>query len=104
MLAGDGREAIDKVSGMKVDLVLCDVLMPRLDGFAFIEWLRQDPKLRRSRTPVIAVTALGNDADYERTWDAGFNGHIGKPIDYETVACAPRRDSYMMTIICALPP
>jgi CheY-like chemotaxis protein len=89
VLAADGREAIDRVSGTKVDLVLCDLLMPRLDGFGFVEWLRHDPKL--GRTPVIAVTALGTEADYKKTWDSGFNGHLAKPVDYETVAAQLER-------------
>jgi CheY-like chemotaxis protein len=89
VLADDGSEAIAKMSGIKVDLVLCDLVMPRLDGFRFIEWLRHDPRF--SRTPVIAVTALGTDADYRKTWDAGFNGHLVKPIDYETVTAQLER-------------
>jgi CheY-like chemotaxis protein len=89
VLATDGDDAIKKVSWIKADLVLCDLLMTRLDGFGFIDWLRQDPKL--SRTPVIAVTALGDDADFRRTWDAGFNGHIVKPIDYEAIAAQLER-------------
>jgi CheY-like chemotaxis protein len=84
VLAADGEEAIRKLSGTNADLILCDLLMPRLDGFGFVNWLRRDPKL--SRTHVIAVTALGTDADFKRTWDAGFNGHLVKPIDYDTVA------------------
>jgi CheY-like chemotaxis protein len=84
VVAEDGYDAVKKVSWIQADLVLCDLRMPRLDGFGFIDWLRNDPKL--SRTPVIAVTALGADADYRRTWAAGFNGHIVKPIDYRTIA------------------
>lgn len=89
VLAVDGRDAIKKVSWIQADLVLCDLRMPRLDGFGFIDWLRHDPKL--SRTPVIAVTALGADADFRRTWDAGFNGHIVKPIEYQTIAAQLER-------------
>src|SRR5260221_5250195 len=89
VLAADGEDAIQRLAGITVDLVLCDLLMPRLDGFGFVNWLRRDPK--RSRTHVIAVTALGADADFKRTWDAGFNGHLVKPIDYETVAAQLER-------------
>ena len=89
VLASDGEEAIQRLSGIKVDLILCDLRMPRLDGFGFVKWLRRDPKL--SRTHVIAVTALGADGDFKRTWDAGFNGHLVKPIDRETVAAQLKR-------------
>jgi CheY-like chemotaxis protein len=89
VLAVDGYDAVKKVGWIQADLVLCDLRMPRLDGFGFLDWLRHDPKL--SRTPVIAVTALGTDADYRRTWDAGFNGHIIKPIDYATMAAQLER-------------
>jgi CheY-like chemotaxis protein len=89
VLASDGDDAIEKVSGIHVDLVLCDLRMPRLDGFGFVDWLRHHPTL--SHTPVIAVTALGSDADIRRTWDAGFNGHLVKPIDYETIAAQLER-------------
>jgi CheY-like chemotaxis protein len=88
-LAVDGQDAIKKVSWLHADLVLCDLRMPGIDGFGFIDWLRHDPKL--SRTPVIAVTALGSDADYRRTFEAGFNGHIVKPIDYQTIAAQLER-------------
>ena len=89
VVAIDGYDAVSKVAWIKADLVLCDLRMPRLNGFGFIDWLRQDPKV--SRTPVIAVTALGDEADYRRTWDAGFNGHIVKPIDYATIAAQLER-------------
>jgi CheY-like chemotaxis protein len=84
VVAGDGREALRTVAWVKPDLILCDLRMPGLDGFGFVDTLRHHPSL--SRTPVIAVTALGSDADFKKTWEAGFNGHLVKPIDYETIA------------------
>jgi CheY-like chemotaxis protein len=84
VVAEDGREALRTVAWVKPDLILCDLKMPGLDGFGFVDTLRHHPSL--SRTPVIAVTALGTDADFKRTWEAGFNGHLVKPIDYETIA------------------
>jgi CheY-like chemotaxis protein len=85
----DGREALRMVGWMEPHLILCDLRMPSLDGFGFLETLRHHPTL--SRTPVIAVTALGSDADVRRTWEAGFNGHLIKPVDYHTVAAALER-------------
>lgn len=84
VVAEDGREALRTVGWVKPDLILCDLRMPGLDGFGFVDSLREHRTL--SRTPVIAVTALGTDADFKRTWEAGFNGHLVKPVDYETIA------------------
>jgi CheY-like chemotaxis protein len=65
------------------DDILCDLRMPMIDGYGFIDRLRHDPNL--SRSAVRAVTALGSDADVRRTWEAAFDGHLVKPIDYETI-------------------
>jgi CheY-like chemotaxis protein len=88
-VTGDGREALTTAGWLRPGLVLCDLRMPVLDGFGFIDRLRADPLL--SRTPVLAVTALASDDDVRRAWDAGFNGHLVKPIDYETVAAQLER-------------
>src|SRR5437762_2394637 len=89
VVAEDGREALRTVGWVKPDLILCDLRMPGLDGFGFLDTLRHHPAL--SRTPVIAVTALGSDVDVRRTFDAGFNGHITKPIDVQTIALVLER-------------
>lgn len=72
-----------------MDLVLADIRMPRLDGIQFIQRLRADPQF--VRLPVIAVTALGQDRDYFSTFEAGFEAHLTKPIDYELVAAVISR-------------
>jgi CheY-like chemotaxis protein len=88
-VAADGHQALRVISSMKPDLILCDLRMPVIDGFGFIDRLRHDPNL--SRTAVLAVTALGSEADIRRTWEAGFDGHVVKPIDYETIAAQLER-------------
>jgi len=88
-VAPDGRQALRVISWMKPDLILCDLRMPVVDGFGFIDGLRHDPNL--SRTAVLAVTALGSEADIRRTWEAGFDGHVVKPIDYQTIAAQLER-------------
>ena len=85
-----GREAIDHVMSATPDLVLCDLVMPGVDGFQFVQWLRRQPG-ELGRVPVIAVTALGAQADYERTLAAGFTGHLLKPVDYGMVEAQLRR-------------
>jgi CheY-like chemotaxis protein len=88
-VAADGRQALRVISWMKPDLILCDLRMPVIDGFGFIDRLRHDPNL--SRTAVLAVTALGSEVDIRRTWEAGFDGHLVKPIDYEMIAAQLER-------------
>jgi CheY-like chemotaxis protein len=89
LVARDGEEAKDVVSQRAPDLVLCDLVMPRSNGFQFVDWLRRQPQV--SRTPVIAVTALGTMVDFERTCAAGFTGHLVKPIDYQTIQAQLQR-------------
>jgi CheY-like chemotaxis protein len=70
-------------SNARIDVILCDLLMPWLDGFGFVRALRALRK--RRHVPVIAVTALSQDRDYLRTFDTGFSRHLTKPIDIETL-------------------
>jgi CheY-like chemotaxis protein len=83
LTARDGREAMSLVSKAVPDLVLLDLLMPGTDGFEFMEYLRERKHL--ARIPVIAVTALGSRADVMKTWAAGFNGHLLKPITMDII-------------------
>jgi CheY-like chemotaxis protein len=90
LLAADGHQGLQLIAGRQPpDLVLCDLRMPGMGGFTFLERLRRDPSL--ARVPVIAVTALGDDRALHRTWAAGFDGHVTKPIDYDTIASVAER-------------
>lgn len=63
------------------DLIICDIQMPHLDGFAVLSALKSDPKL--SAIPVIAVTALAMRGDGERLLARGFDGYLSKPVEFE---------------------
>ena len=78
--ARDGVAGLEALAGATFDLILADMLMPRMDGYGFVKQVRQDGLL----TPVIAVTALAMVGDRERILQAGFNGYISKPINPET--------------------
>lgn len=79
LTATDGVEALQTARGKRVDLVLCDLLLPRLDGFQFLEALRhQDGDTHR---PVIAISTLVSSADHLRIEAAGFDGYVDKPFD-----------------------
>jgi CheY-like chemotaxis protein len=77
--ARDGKEALAKIDEIKPDLVLLDINMPVLDGFAVIRRIREHPTFHR--VPVLAVTAYAMKEDRERILNAGFNSYIAKPID-----------------------
>lgn len=76
VIARDGQEAIEKSSQEKFDLVITDILMPRMDGFELTERLRKD-KLYKD-IPIIIVTTRESDADKRRGLDAGADAYILK--------------------------
>jgi two-component system cell cycle response regulator DivK len=77
--ARDGKEALAKIDEVKPDLVLLDLNMPILDGFAVIRLIRDNPTFHQ--LPVLAVTAYAMKEDRERVLRAGFDSYIPKPID-----------------------
>lgn len=82
-VARDGLEAMAQVLRSPPHLVLCDLRMPGLDGFGFVERMHAQPGL--GHIPVIAVSGLGADADVLRSWSAGFAGHLVKPVNRNTI-------------------
>lgn len=85
-VASGGREGLNMARDHEPDLVLCDLRMPRMDGFEFIRELHRDTS--SAHLPVVAVTALASDADREQTREAGFEGHINKPFDEAAIVAA----------------
>lgn len=76
VIARDGREALDKSAQEKFDLVITDVLMPRMDGFELTASLRKD-KLYKE-VPIIIVTTRETDADKRRGLESGADAYILK--------------------------
>jgi two-component system, cell cycle response regulator DivK len=77
--ACNGQEALDMVQQGQPDLLLLDIGMPVLDGFAVMRRLRENPKL--ATLPVLAVTAYAMRDDRDNALNAGFDGYISKPIN-----------------------
>lgn len=90
ILAEHGGEALERLETQRrPHVIVCDLLMPVLDGLGLARRVQGDP--RWSRIPLLAVTALGGAADYIKTWAHGFAGHVTKPVDPDVLIGAIRR-------------
>jgi CheY-like chemotaxis protein len=77
--AADGHEALEQARSTVPDLILLDLQMPRLDGFAVLKELRQDAHFRE--LPVVALTAYAMHGDREKALEAGFTSYMTKPVN-----------------------
>ncbi len=75
--ARDGVEALERMASAKPDLVILDIMMPRLNGFEVLKRMRTDPEL--SSIPVIVLTAKGGEDDAKTALQNGANGFLTKP-------------------------
>ena len=77
-IAADGQQTMDKVASFGPDLILLDVMMPKLSGFEVCAQIKENPKTRGIM--VLMVTALNELGDIERAIDAGTNDFLSKPV------------------------
>lgn len=77
--ASTGLGVLESLQTLMPGLVLLDIQMPGLDGYAVLEQIRKDERLRR--LPVVALTAYAMRSDQERALHEGFDGYVAKPID-----------------------
>jgi diguanylate cyclase (GGDEF)-like protein len=78
-VAGDGQEALDRAGELRPDLVLLDVMMPRIDGFEVAQRLRKNPTT--ANTSIIMLTAKALSADKVTGLQSGADDYIIKPFD-----------------------
>src|SRR5262249_45066437 len=83
-----GREGLDALDRQAFDLVLMDVEMPVMDGFAATACIRQREFGTGNRQPILAVTAHAEWGDRERCLEAGMDGYVAKPIQVEQMFAA----------------
>ena len=77
--AFDGVDALEKVKNERPDMIVCDVMMPRMDGFEVLRNLKADPVNRE--IPVIMLTAKAQDADVFKGWQSGVDAYLTKPFN-----------------------
>jgi CheY-like chemotaxis protein len=77
--AENGQQALERLQETKPDLVLLDIQMPVLDGYAVVRQLRQIPRLANLK--ILALTAYAMQGDREKVLQSGFDGYLTKPID-----------------------
>lgn len=80
--ARDGRLGVTMASELRPDLILLDIQLPMLDGYAVAAEIRKDPALRD--TPIIAVTSYAMVGDREKALASGATDYIEKPINPST--------------------
>ena len=82
-VANDGLDALLKLETVRPNLILCDMMMPNLDGVEFVRAIKQH--LETQRIPVIFLTAKVQESEVARALALGAAGCIGKPFDALTL-------------------
>ena len=82
--ACDGEEALRMIEQTHPDILLLDIGMPVLDGFAVVRKIRENPRL--APLPVVAVTAYAMQGDREKILNSGFDGYLSKPVNSRSLA------------------
>ena len=103
-IAADGEETLRQVRDWKPDLILLDIMMPKISGFEVCKRLRADPATRD--IAVLMITALDQPSDVERAVDAGTDDFLRKPINKSElllrVRCVLRSRQYKQDLERAL--
>ena len=77
--ANDGEEAVEKALAERPDLILMDVMMPKLNGFEACKRIREEEGI--DTTPIIMVTTRGEVQNVETGFESGCNDYVTKPIN-----------------------
>jgi class 3 adenylate cyclase/CheY-like chemotaxis protein len=86
--AGDGEEALARAAELSPDLILLDIMMPKLDGIEVVKRLKQDPE--HQFTPVILVTAKADTKDVVAGLEAGGDDYLTKPVEHAALMARVR--------------
>ena len=78
-IAVDGVDALENINASSPDIVLLDIMMPRMSGFEVCRWIKDNPETRD--IPVVIVTALYEMGDVEKGIDSGADDFLSKPVN-----------------------
>ncbi|MGH7173665.1 MAG: response regulator, partial [Gemmataceae bacterium] len=79
-MAHDGLEAVDAAEKLRPDVILLDIGLPSLNGYDVCRRIREQPWGKN--VIVVALTGWGQEEDRRKSDEAGFNGHMVKPVNY----------------------
>jgi len=82
-VAFDGLEALQAADELRPNIILCDIGLPKLNGYEVARKIREQPWGRS--IVLIALTGWGQDEDRRRSSEAGFDGHLVKPVELATL-------------------
>jgi CheY-like chemotaxis protein len=78
-MAYDGQQTLDSVARAQPDLILLDIMMPKVSGYEVCQRLKSDPQTRK--IPILMVTALAEMGDIEKAVNAGADDFLTKPVN-----------------------
>ena len=81
VLAEDGEQGLSLAQAENPDLIIMDLQMPVMDGFKAMKAMRKIESLET--TPILALTAQVATENYDKVYEAGANGYLAKPIDFD---------------------
>lgn len=84
-IAENGRVAFEKVKERDYDLILMDIQMPVMDGYAATQLIRSMPDLKKQSIPIIALTAHASNAEAEKCINLGMNAYLAKPFNQQNL-------------------
>jgi CheY-like chemotaxis protein len=85
-IAHTGAEGVHVARRRPPDVVLCDIGLPEMDGYAVARAVRSDPQFAATR--LIALSGYGQPDDRRRTADVGFDEHLVKPVEHDVLNAA----------------
>ena len=83
--ASNGLEAVDKVKKDDFDIIIMDIMMPKMDGMSATKKIRTMNRPDAAQIPIIAMTANAFEEDARKCVEAGMNAHLSKPLQMDVV-------------------